>query len=46
MAIFDKFFVPEAPRILAGGEGIAATTGNESHHLRVPDGTQDKALAE
>ena len=35
---FDKLFVPEAQRILAGGEGGAVTTGNASH---VNDGRID-----
>ncbi|MGH9799714.1 MAG: hypothetical protein ACRD82_05055, partial [Blastocatellia bacterium] len=39
--LFDRFFVPEAQRSLAGGEGVAATTGNEHNDIRVPAGTPD-----
>ena len=38
--LFDK--LPEAQRSLAGGAGVAATTGNGSQDIRVPAGTLDK----
>ena len=41
--LFDRFFVPEAQRKLAGGEGAAVTTGTEHHQIRVPAGTLDKS---
>ena len=41
--LFDRFFVPEARRKLAGGEGVAATTGTEHQQIRVPAGTPDKS---
>jgi hypothetical protein len=41
---FDMFFVPEAQRILAGGEGAAATTGMRAIGHRTPAGAQDKPL--
>ena len=39
---FDKLFVPEAQRILAGGEGGAVTTGNASHDNRVLEGRRTR----